>query len=150
MQRFVLDKTIRPKSLSPDGRPLEHRVIVSFLRLGTLRTHLHDGGVPICLKCADQRDEKRKSPDMEREIRTILMRDLLQATARANAASDEFRAVMGDVPSALPHPDATQRIHNVSRALSAAREEVMKAHTRLNDFLSRGIVPEDLKQVSGD
>ncbi|SRR5712691_1243728 len=113
-------------------------------------THLYDGGVPICLKCADERDEKRKSPEMEREVRTILMRDLLQATARANAASDEFRAVMGDVPSALPHPDGTQRIHNVSRALSAAREDVMKAHTRLNDFLSRGIVPEDLKQDSGD
>ncbi len=113
-------------------------------------THLYDGGVPICLKCADERDGKRKSPEMEREVRTILMRDLLQATARANAASDEFSAVMGDVPSALPHPDGTQRIHNVSRALFSAREEVMKAHTRLNDFLSRGVVPEDLKQDTGD
>jgi hypothetical protein len=112
-------------------------------------TRLYDGGVPICLKCADERDEKRKSPEMEREVRTILMRDLVQATARANALSDEFKAVMGDVPSALPHPDGTQRIHNVSRALSAAREEVMKAHTRLNDFLSRGVVPEDLNQDSG-
>ena len=113
-------------------------------------THLYDGGVPICLKCADELDEKRKSPEMEREVRTILMQDLLHATARANALSDEFKAVMRDVPSALPHPDGAQRIHNVSSALAAAREEVMKAHTRLNDFLSRGVVPEDLKQDSGE
>ena len=108
-------------------------------------THLYDGGVPICLKCADERDEKRQSPEMEGRVRAILMRDLFQATARANSASDEFSAVMGDVPSALPHPDGTQRIHNVSRELSAARKEVMQAHTRLSEFLSRGIIPEDLK-----
>jgi hypothetical protein len=33
---------------------------------------------------------------------------------------------------------------------SAARKEVMKAHTRLNDFLSRGIIPKDLKQAGGE
>ena len=57
-----------------------------------------------------------------------------------------FIAVMGDVPSGLPHPDGTQRIHNASRELSAARKEVMKAHTRLNEFFGRGIIPEDLKR----
>jgi len=31
----------------------------------------------------------------------------------------------------------------------AARKEMRKAHSRLNDFLSRGIVPEDLKQAGG-
>jgi len=113
-------------------------------------TALHDGGVPICLKCADERDAKRTPPEMEHRVRTILMRNLLQATVRANAASEEFSDVMGDIPSALPHPDGTQRIHNASRELSAARKEVMWAHTRLNDFLSRGIIPEDLKQGSGN
>ena len=108
-------------------------------------TFLYDGGVPICLECADARDAKSKPPETERRIRTILMEALTQATARSRAASEAFTAVMGDIPSALPHPDGTQRIHNVSRALSAAREEVMQAHTRLNEFLSRGIIPEDLK-----
>jgi hypothetical protein len=28
----------------------------------------------------------------------------------------------------------------------AARREIVKAHSRLNDFLNRGIVPDDLKQ----
>jgi hypothetical protein len=72
----------------------------------------------------------------------------IEATARFHA-SEAFNAIMSDVPSALPHPDGTQRIHNVSRKLSAARKEMMKAHARLNDFLSQGIIPEDLKQGSG-
>jgi hypothetical protein len=108
-------------------------------------TFLYDGGVPICLECADTRDANSKPPETEHRLRTILMEALTEATAQANAASDEFTAVMGDIPSALPHPDGTQRIHNVSRGLSAARKELMTAHTRLNEFLSRGIIPEDLK-----
>jgi hypothetical protein len=110
-----------------------------------VETFLYDGGVPICLECADSRDANSKPPETEHRIRTILMEALTEATARANAASEEFSGVMGDIPSALPHPDGTQRIHNVSRELSAARKEVTQAHTRLNDFLSRGIIPEDLK-----
>jgi hypothetical protein len=107
-------------------------------------TFLYDGGVPICLECADARDAKRTSPETEHRVRTILIDALAEATERANAASDELTGVMGDIPSALPHPDGAQRIHNVSRELSAARKEVMQAHTRLNEFLSRGIIPEDL------
>jgi hypothetical protein len=112
-------------------------------------TFLHDGGVPICLECADARETKRKPPEIGRQIRIILIQDLTAATARAYAASEEFNAVMADVPSALPHPDGTQRIHNASRELSAARKEMMRAHARLNDYLSHGIIPEDLKQGCG-
>ncbi len=108
-------------------------------------TFLFDRGVPICLECADEREAKRKPPETEHRIRTILKEALTEAKARSHAASGAFTAVVGDIPSALPHPDGTQRIHNVSRELSAAREEVMQAHTRLNEFLSRGIIPEDLK-----
>jgi len=53
---------------------------------------------------------------------------------------------MGDIPSHLPHPDGTQHLSNAARELSAARKEMMDAHNRLNDFLARGIVPEDLKR----
>jgi hypothetical protein len=39
--------------------------------------------------------------------------------------------------------------HSASRVaplkLATARREVLAAHRRLNDFLERGIVPEDLK-----
>ena len=40
---------------------------------------------------------------------------------------------------------AESRIHNVSRKLSIARDEMMRAHKRLNAFIEHGIVPEDLK-----
>lgn len=112
-------------------------------------TSLYDGGVPVCVECADSRDATHERQELERRVRTILIQDLTEATARAHAASEAFSAIMADVPTALPHPDGTQRIHNVSRELSAARKEMMKAHARLNDFLSQAIIPEDLKQSGG-
>ena len=111
-------------------------------------TFLHDGGVPICLECADKRAVKHKRLEMERQVNTILIHDVTEAKERAHAASDAFEAIVADVPSGLPHPDGTQRIHNASRKLSAARQEMMRAHQRLHDFLSRGIIPEDLKKTS--
>src|SRR6266849_1707680 len=100
-------------------------------------TWLYDGGVPICIKCSDAREAKRKPPETERKVRTALIQSLTEATVRANAASEVFTAIMSEVPSGIPHPDGIQRIHNASRELSTAREEMMKAHSRLNDFLSR-------------
>lgn len=108
-------------------------------------THLYDGGVPICLDCVDRRELKLKSQEPEINVRAKLGDDLVKATKRARLAFESFRAVVGDVPSGLPHPDGTQRIHNASRQLSEARLDLMKAHDRLDDFLRRGIVPEDLK-----
>ena len=59
-------------------------------------TFLYDGGVPICLECADARDANSKPPETEHRIRTILMGALTEATARSHAASQAFNAVMGD------------------------------------------------------
>jgi hypothetical protein len=119
------------------------------VRLLKTETFLYYSGVPVCIKCAEAHEATRKPPNSDRYVRTILFQDFVEATARVNAASEAFIAVMGEVPSGLPHPDGTQRIHNGSRKLSAARKEVMKAHTRLNDFLGQGIIPEDLKQGNG-
>jgi hypothetical protein len=109
-------------------------------------TFLYHGGVPVCVKCADAHETKRRPPE---NVRTILLRAVTETTARAHAASEAFTAIMADVPSGLPHPDGTQRIHDAWRTLSEARKEVMKAHVRLEGFLSQGIIPEDLKQGSG-
>jgi hypothetical protein len=51
---------------------------------------------------------------------------------------------MRDIPSGLPQPDGAQRIQNAAHALAAARNEVMQAHSRLDEFLARGVVPGDL------
>ena|SRR5579864_2290180 len=112
-------------------------------------TSLYDGGVPVCLTCADGRDAKREPNEIEGHVRAILIQDVVEATTRAHAASEAFSAILADVPSGLPHPDGTQRIYDVSRELSAAREQRMRAHTRLNDFLKSGTIPEDLKQGGG-
>src|SRR3989442_1014423 len=62
-------------------------------------TFLYDGGVPICLECADARDANSKPPETEHRIRTILMRDLLQATARAKAAAKPTASLFGIIPA---------------------------------------------------
>ena len=83
------------------------------------------------------------------QIRAVLVQRIVEATERANAASEVFNTLIDQTPSGLPHPDGTQRIRNASRELDIARREMMKAHTRLNEFVERGIVPEDLKQGDG-
>ena len=111
-------------------------------------TELFEGGVPVCLKCSEARESKRKPPTWDPPVLNILHQDLQAATERATAATSIFNAITSEVPSGLPHPDGTQRIHDASREMSQARVGLMIAHNRLNDFLSRGIVPDDLKQDS--
>jgi hypothetical protein len=111
-------------------------------------TQLFNNGVPICLKCSDEREKEasKKPPASAQSIRRVLADDIAKATARVNNASQTFFEIMGQIPSGFPHPDGSQPIHNVSRELSTARKDLMKAHTRLDDFLKTGIVPEDLKR----
>jgi hypothetical protein len=80
---------------------------------------------------------------VNRQIRAALHREILASTARAHAAAEELKAIMDDIPSGLPLPDGSQRIHNAAHALAAARHEVMNAHSRLDEFLARGSVSGD-------
>jgi hypothetical protein len=79
-------------------------------------------------------------------IHRLLQAEYASAMARMDSASEQFQATMREVPSGLPHPDGIQRIHNVSRLLSAARQELKEARTRLDNFAVHGIVPDDLKK----
>ena len=107
-------------------------------------TEMYAGGdVPICVECSDALGATRKPPV---SVRDALVQSVGKTTARTNAASEAFSAIMGQVPGGLPYADSAQRIHSASRELSVARKEMMKAHSRLDDFLSRGVVPEDLKR----
>ena len=112
-------------------------------------TELYENGVPICLKCSDERDSKvsKKPPASSATIQNILVNEIVEATARSNKASHDFLEVMGQIPTGFPHPDGSQRIHNASRVLSMARKDLMRAHARLDEFLKTGIVPEDLKRT---
>lgn len=108
-------------------------------------TQLYNSGVPICLKCSDAREAKAKQSHSG-SVHDVLARALAEATLRAESAAKEFNAVTSDIPGSIPHPDGTQRIHNASRALKAARDEMVMAHNRLSAYLERGTVPEDLKR----
>jgi len=97
---------------------------------------------PTCAKCSAGHEASR--PVSAQEIRFALIRDLVDATVREKAASDEFNTAIGQFPSGLPHPDGSQLIQNASCKLIAARKDMGRAHSRLNDFLDRGIIPADL------
>ena len=108
-------------------------------------TGLYSNSAPICLKCAGLWETKRKPPAPSLEIRSILHCELITATRRAVEATREFNEVVGQFPSGLPHLDGAQRVKNASNKLAVARKEMATAHNRLNDYLGRGIVPDDLK-----
>jgi len=73
-----------------------------------------------------------------------------EAALRAESATREFNAITSDLPSFIPPPDGTQRIRNASHVLKAARDEMMMAHKRLDDFVKHGVVPDDLKPRNSD
>jgi hypothetical protein len=100
-----------------------------------------------CTAFSDVRKVERNPSPTEQQIRTALFQDVLEATTRNYKATREFEEVMGQFPSGLPHPDGVQRIKNASNKLTIARKEMATAHNRLNDYLSRGIVPDDLKRM---
>jgi hypothetical protein len=85
----------------------------------------------------------KRPPSMEK-VRNQLQQELKDATERAATASAAFLEVTTQVPSGLPHPDGTQRIRNISHELAFARTALMRAHSRLDEFLVSGIAPEDL------
>ena len=106
-------------------------------------TEIYAGGdIPICVECSDARHATRKPSGTEQHIHATLLRDFRDAMTRNNQATREFEAVMGRLPSGLPH---AQRIQNASSNLTTARKGMMTAHNRLNDYLGRGVVPEDLR-----
>lgn len=105
-----------------------------------IETELYDGGVPICVKCFEEQNASQQ------QTRNRLLDDTLEATALHNDAREEFESVMGQIPSGLAHPDGVRLIKNASSSLSIARKKMMKAHSRLDEFLESGIVPEDLKR----
>jgi hypothetical protein len=82
-----------------------------------------------------------------KRVHDALRDEFEAAKRRMNLASMKFNEVVRDIPSGLPHPDGTQRIQNVGRELEDAREKLAAAIVRLNDFVSREIVPEDLRDL---
>jgi len=87
---------------------------------------------------------------MERQgVLQVLNRDFRAAKQRLDAATEKFDAVIREAPTGLSLPEGLQRIHNASRELSIAREEMVEAHVRLNAFMAEGIIPDHLEKGVG-
>jgi len=98
----------------------------------------------LCVKCAEAMDAKQTPLD-KHYVRRILQLEVAETTARAEAAAAEFKGIIGSIPTGIPHPDGTQRIHQAAHNLANARKDMMQAHSRLDDFSRSGVIPEDLK-----
>jgi hypothetical protein len=90
-------------------------------------TQLYFANVPVCIQCADASSPER--------TRASLLRNIADATRRAEAASETFQKAVEKIPSGMPHPDGVQRITRASRELAKARDEVMEAHRLLDDHV---------------
>jgi hypothetical protein len=102
-------------------------------------------GTFLCKECSSKPESKIARLKAAREIHAVLHREVLASTAFANTASEKLRAIMEDIPSGLPQPDGSQRIQNAAHALAAARNAMMRAHSRLDEFLAHGAVPVDFE-----
>jgi hypothetical protein len=93
-------------------------------------TELHESGVPVCPSCSDARTQLRP-PATEQQIRSTLLQDVLELTARMEEATKEFEAVHRTNPRRPTEPDRVQRIKNASSKLSAARNELIASASPL-------------------
>lgn len=110
--------------------------------------------MPVCVKCAEKMDAAKalvaeqappnRAPLHKDYLRRVLQLEVAETTARADAAAAEFKVIISSVPTGIPQPDGTQRIHQAAHNLSNARKDMMRAHSRLDNFLSSGVIPEDL------
>ena len=84
------------------------------------------------------------------EIQAALVSRIVEATTRVSAANRKSTAVLNQIPTGLPHPDVWNSAHpqSIARTGCRLRKDMMAAHTRLNEFNERGIVPEDCKRTA--
>ncbi len=106
-------------------------------------TEMYFNEVPVCVACSERQAAVKRPPALESPQRARLMQELLDTAARAKSASAAFLVLMKETPSGLPHADGAQRIKNASHELAIARTEMERAHSRLNLYLSHGILPDD-------
>jgi hypothetical protein len=69
-----------------------------------------------------------------------------QARTRYKKAFRDFESAIADSPNSSPQPDGVQRLRAAMSERSFAQQELDKALRRINDYLLRGTVPEDLRE----
>jgi hypothetical protein len=105
-------------------------------------TELHQGGMATCINCTTR--PVILDPDTFPSIHRRLAQEVAHSATELAAITRTHNEIMGDIPSGLPHPDGVQRIHSISTQVAIVRENMKRAHSRLNDFLESGTIPQDL------
>jgi hypothetical protein len=78
------------------------------------------------------------------QIEAILHNELQAAMERHRDASERFKAIIDAIPSRIPAPDGSLRIRVAGRERRVAAESLHSSLVRFNQFMTDGIVPEDL------
>jgi hypothetical protein len=107
-------------------------------------TQLFINGIPLCTNCADALEAKTKaSPPSElSSVRRRLEIDEKAARQRHLASLEQFRRILDEIPWGIPHPDGSERIRQASERVRFSREKYDRAHERLINFLTEGVIPE--------
>jgi len=79
-----------------------------------------------------------------KEIEDILSGEVKRARNNQKEAGARFKQIAGDIPSLIPAPDGAMRIHQAGAEYRACLEDLRKALNRYNDFVAKGIVPDDV------
>ena len=74
-----------------------------------------------------------------------LRAELDAAIERCDAASAYFEEVVRLVPGGISRPDRLERTWHASREYTRARQQVLAATGRLNEYLLHGTVPLELE-----
>ena len=106
------------------------------------RTQLHKHRV----STSDGDEIRRKPLERKKDFLDIFIRDVVNASAFENRASEEFTVAMSQFPGGLPFPEGAEQIKLTSAHLSSARKMLEIARNRLDDFINEGRVLEDLRR----
>jgi len=90
-------------------------------------TDLHQAGAPTCVNCTN------KVAPGTGSIHSRLFQELLEAASEFDSLIAARNRIADNIATELPPEILT------------AKEKLARAHSRLTDFLDKGIVPEDLK-----
>ena len=80
-----------------------------------------------------------------KRIVQVLRAELDAARVRCDAASAYFDEVVRWVPGGTSRLDRLERTWHASREYTRARQQVLAANARLNEYLLHGTIPFDLE-----
>ena len=85
-------------------------------------------------------------PAESQAIGRRLIEELREAQRQFHEAGKKFDVIVEDVPSGLPYPDGTFRVHRAGKESQRALELYSRALRRYGDFILHNIIPEDLQK----